>query len=93
MVYGVCMKRKQVMITEDIDYRVTQLVDQGKAESFSSVVREALSVYIAEIPKKNKKNKPKNALQSMRLLMKKAYQGGPKDLSTNDSYLYGPKEK
>lgn len=77
------MVRAQILFTPDL-YEELKLAAQQRRESISSIVREAVKKDI-----RSQQKKGKNILE---LLAKHAVScpSAPRDLSTNDSYLYGP---
>jgi len=92
MVYGVYMKRKQVMLTPELNYQLEQLAKK-RGSSASLVVREALAVYVVDSRNEQKKKKKMKPVDGMKNMLKNSFKGGPEDLSTNDWYLYGPDVK
>lgn len=80
MVYGVCMMiRTQIMLPEDM---LMQLRAQAISQqtSVSAVVRKKIAPTV---------KKKLSGLEGLKLMAKNAYRGkAPRDLSTNDDYLY-----
>jgi len=75
------MIRAQILLTPTLTEEL-KIVASEKNKSFSAVVREMLEKGLA------KQRKKQNAGDFLLKLAKNAVTGGPKDLSTNDDYLY-----
>jgi len=77
------MIRTQVLLTPDLSYAVREIAEE-KGESISAVVRQLLDKALT-LTKKRKKT----GVDFLLKLSDNAFKGAPKDLSTNDEYLYG----
>lgn len=78
------MIRTQLMLTPTL-YETLKIIAQREGKSLSGVVRDALTQVFAK-----KKRPGKEILQAM--LHDAVYNPkAPRDLSTNDDYLYGKK--
>jgi hypothetical protein len=84
------MQRVQILLTPEIKMQVTNFA-QSKGISFSEAVRVLVSEGMGVLKKKNQEGN--NQLFALKELAEKAAllpkpKNVPKDLSTNDDYLY-----
>lgn len=77
------MIRTQILLTPTLS-EVIREIARKEGESLSAVVRSLLEKALA-LSFKRKKTGADTLLE----MAKHAVKGGPKDLSTNDDYLYG----
>ena len=80
------MIRKQILLTPTLEYEVKQYAKE-KDISFSAAIRTMLEKATNAITPK--KNSGVEALLKM-AENAKSVKGAPKDLSSNDDYIYGP---
>ena len=81
MVYNVTMIRTQILLPESV-FNELKLMASTERRSISDIVREALTLLL---------NDEKDGKETLGQLVKDAFssKNTPRDLSTNDEYLYG----